>query len=131
MNSFNRHFSSMSDDLVSKYDKKKQKFKNIFPLIYDPKNLEQAWYEIKNNQNNIVNSYELNETICELELIWFKEISRKLELGTYNYHSARKVFLPKRGKPGKKALIISNPQDKVVQRAFLRVLQLVYEGVIH
>lgn len=119
---FNRSYSFTSFDLVSRYDGKTQKFRNVYPLIYDHKNLEQAWQEIKNSQNNghCNNDFKSN---------WFQEVSKKLESNTYSYHTARKVLIPKSKTSSKKALTISNLKDKVIQRAFLRILQPIYEGV--
>lgn len=131
VNSSSRYYSSIPQDLASRYNEKTRKFKNIFPLIYDPRNLEQAWYEIKSNQGHMTSRGGSNETFDGLELEWFKEVSKKLEFGTYNYRPARKVFIPKPGKSDKRALTLGSPRDKVIQRAFLRVLQQIYEGVIY
>jgi retron-type reverse transcriptase len=118
-----KYYSFTSLDLVKKYDKKTQKFKNLFPLIYNYKNLEQAWLEIKNNSINLTN-------MTILKLNWFKEVSKKLESSTYSYRMSRKVFIPKSEISNSRTLTIISPQDKVVQRAFLRVLQPIYEGVV-
>lgn len=128
--SSNRFYSFTSYDLASKYEEKTKKFKNIFPFIYDLNNLEQAWYEIKTNSSNIIKSESSNKTLRILKLDWFKEVSEKLELGTYSYRPLRKVFIPKLDKVGKRTLTMISPKDKVIQRAFLRVLQPIYEGVL-
>lgn len=122
INTLKMYCSSISQDLVLKYNENTQKFKNIFPLIYHSKNLEQAWYEIKNNYSNKVNR--------DLKLLWFKELSKILESNNYNYCLERKVLISNPGKLVKKILSIGSPRDKVVQRAFLRVLQPIYEGAV-
>ena len=69
------------------------------------------------------------ETLDGLELKWLEETSKKLLSGSYNYRAARRVYINKPGKSDKRPLTIDSPRDKIVQRAFLQVLQLIYEGV--
>ena len=69
------------------------------------------------------------ETLDGLELKWFEETSKKLLSGSYNYRSAKRVYINKPEKSSKRPLTIGSPRDKIVQRAFLRVLELIYEGV--
>ena len=66
------------------------------------------------------------ETLDGLELKWLEETSKKLLSGFYNYRPATRVYIDKPGKSGKRPLTIGSLRDKIVQRAFLRVFQLIY-----
>lgn len=124
-----RNFSSLPSDLKSKFNVKSQKYENIFPLISSVENLQQAWYEIKSKPGNMTPGGDGIETLDGLEVGWFKKVSDKLNSGTYMYKSTRKAFINKPGKSTKRQLTIGSPRDKVVQKAILRVLQQIYEGV--
>ena len=127
---FRRCFSSASFSLKAKYDKKSRKFKNIFPLIWSVENLQQAWFEIKSKQGNMTpDGDDKGEISDRLELDWFYKISKKLNSGEYKYKPARRILIDKPGKKNKRSLTISSPRDKLVQRAILRIMQPIYEGV--
>lgn len=111
------------------FNKKSRKFENIFPITCSIENLQEAWYEIKSKSGNMTPGGGRMETLNGLELKWFEETSKKLLSGSYNYRPARRIYIDKPGKSGKRPLTIGSPRDKIIQRAFLRVLQLIYEGV--
>ena len=114
--------------LVKKFDEKEKKFKNIFSLIYDKNNLIDAWHEIKNKSGNLTPG-GTKETLDRLPLGWFDDISGNLKHGTHKYAPSRQHAIPKPGKSGKRFLTIGSPRDKIIQQAFLRVLQQIYEGL--
>jgi retron-type reverse transcriptase len=93
-------------------------------------NLQQAWFEIKSKPGNLTPGGDLEgETLDGLKLDWFKEISEKLNSGEYKYKPVRRKLIDKPGKKNKRPLTIGSPRDKVVQRAILRIMQQIYEGV--
>jgi hypothetical protein len=65
-------------------------------------------------------------TLDELEFSWFEDLSLKLKTRKYAYKLTRCTVLDKRGK---KSLIITSFRDKVVQQAFFRIMQFIYEGI--
>lgn len=128
-----RKFSSVDNfhshnSLIQTFDEKTKKFKNIFPLIYDVSNLRDAWHEIKSKPGNLTSKGN-NKTLDGLPLVWFTNISDKLKHGTHKYAPSRKVGIPKPGKTETKYLTIGSPRDKVIQKAFLRILEQIYEGL--
>jgi retron-type reverse transcriptase len=54
----------------------------------------------------------------------------KLKTRTHTYGTARRVNIPKPGKPGQtRSLTITPPRDKIIQQAFKRILEVIYEGI--
>lgn len=95
---------------------------------YNKNNLIDAWHEIKNKLGNLIPG-ETKETLDGLPLKWFDDISDNLKRGTHRYAPSRQYGIPKPGKSGKKFLTIGSLRDKIIQRAFLRILQQIYEGL--
>lgn len=124
-----KFFSSMPYKLKFKLNKKTQKFKNIFSLISSVKNLQKSWYEIKNNFLNL-NSYgsENNKIWTNLELEWFKKLSKKLNSGFYKYKFTKQFSVEKWSKINKKVFIMGSFRDKIIEKSILWVLQQIYEG---
>lgn len=56
-------------------------------------------------------------------------LKKKLFVGSYKYKPAKKVFIPKLDMSNKCFLTIGSFQDKIIQQAFLQVLQQIFEGV--
>ena len=125
----NRYFSSVPSQLKKNFNKKSRKFENILAITCSIENLQKAWYEIKSEASNMTAGSDRMETLDDLELKWFEETSKKLLSGSYKYRPARQVYIDKPGKSCKRPLTIGSSRDKIVQRAFFRVLQLIYEGV--
>ena len=124
-----RSFSSVSHKLKDKFNVKTQKFENIFPLISSVENLQEAWHEIKSKPGNLTAGGDGTETLDGLELEWFEKTAEKLNSGSYKYRPAKQVSVEKPGKNDKRILTIGSPRDKIVQKAILRILQQIYEGV--
>jgi len=137
-NNFRRMFSTesikifdpISDFLKLKFNVHKKKYADVFSLICSFNNLFNAWSNIK--------SKSINVTLCsddkklffdKVDRDWFVSLRKKLFNGSHNYKPARKAFISKSNKSGKNHLIIGSFQDKVIQQAFLQVLQQIYEGV--
>lgn len=106
-----------------------KKVSNIFPFIASQNNLVSAWFEIKNNfslfaaKNRLINT----KILKNLFLDWFSKSSDNLLNNSYIYKRSRRVKIP-----GVNnyvcSLIIFSPFDKIIQKAFLRVLEVVFEG---
>ena len=120
---------SVFDELKNKLNKKTKKFENIFPLIYSMNNLFKAYYKIKSNPGNIIFMNDDKKFILNLmDNKWLKKTSKQLETGTYEFREARKVYTLK---ADAQPLIIRSPSDKIIQQAFLQILQPIFEGIFH
>jgi retron-type reverse transcriptase len=126
---FNRFFSIVSIQLKNRYNKKTRKFENIFPFISSVENLQEAWYETKNKPSDLTFGGDSVNTLYSLEPDWFIKTSDKLNSGFYKYRPVKHVFIDKPHKYRKRSVIISSFRDKIVQKAILRILQQIYEGV--
>jgi retron-type reverse transcriptase len=61
---------------------------------------------------------------------WFEDISKKLRSGVYKYKLAKKIYIPKGfDSQGSKPLNVGSPKDKIIQQAFRRVIEPIYEGI--
>lgn len=116
-----RYFSLNSHVLKLKFNKKTQKFENIFSLISSVENLQEVWHEIKSKSENLI--------LDDRNLEWFKKVSDKLKSGFYEYKQTRQVIVNKFNKDNKKPLTTCSPCDNLVQKAIFRILQQVYEGI--
>lgn len=126
---FCRFFSSVSYKLKLKFNKKTQKFENIFSLVSSVKNLQKAWYEIKSKSKNLIVKNIRIKILNSLKLEWFKKVSVKLNSGFYKYKSVRQILVNKLDKMSKRVIIVESFRDKIVQKAVLWILQQIYEGV--
>lgn len=109
---------------------KKGQFSKVYKLIASETNLIAAWLEIANIPG-IFTKKKLNSTnkpkiFAKLPLKWFKKTSELLALGKYNYKALRVVNVKKINKFRK--LILINPHDIIVRKAFQRVLNVAFEG---
>ena len=96
---------------------------------------------IVSNKNILILAYELiksipgnstpgasDTTLDKIDLNWFENASKKLLAGKYKFKPSRRVLIPKPDFPIKKrALTISSPRDKIIQKAILLVLEAIYE----
>lgn len=110
------------------------KFFNIFEFIASEKNIATAWFEIKSRFGMLTKSEDKTKTDDEFKtmesfpLKWLKEISELLVVEKYSYKPARILKISKKKKSKFRKFIITNLSDKIVQKAFQRVLNLVFEG---
>ena len=124
-----RCFSSISNKLKENFNRKTYKFKNLFSIICSIENLQEAWFEIKSKRNNIFFRENDVKILNNLSLDWFEKTSKNLLSGLYFYKRIKKVYVKKSNQNSKRLLIISSSYDKIIQKAILRILQHLYEGV--
>lgn len=114
-------------ELRNKKNEKSNIYYNIFEIIVSRRNLFEAWLVVKNKASKLVHESN-DETSKEFTEKWFNQVSEKLIKSVYNYKAMRQVAIPKM-KGGFKFFIMISLRDKVVQKAFLQVLQPIWEGV--
>lgn len=100
------------------------KFSKLYKLIVSEANLIAAWLE---TEKKLSLSNE-SKTSFKLPLKWFKKTSELLMLEKYNYKALRIVNIPKKRINNFQKLILMNPCDIIVRKAFYRVLNVVFEG---
>jgi hypothetical protein len=105
-----------------------QKVSQIFSFIVGENNLFAAWLEIKSNSGTLVSrSGFMNKVLDNLSMDLFSKASRDILNGSYYYKPARYVRTFK-AKMGCCPLIILSLLDKIIQKAFFRVLDIIFEG---
>nr|AAZ29199.1 maturase-like protein [Pellia epiphylla] len=133
--------------LRNRWKVKTVKYEDIFSLIASEDNLILAWNSIRKKPGSNLNRGQLPKldryrrqhgTAADLTLFeWFQNTSSKLKSGTYRYTPARRVYVPKPNsfkQPGlgetRPLLAVCNPRDRIIQQAFLNVLQPIFEGSV-
>lgn len=100
----------------------------LIGIISDPKTLITAYELIKSNQGNMTPGPDLQTTLDGISLKWVEETSQALQSGKFRFQPARRIRIPKPGKPNEtRPLGIANPREKVVQKAIQLVLESIFE----
>jgi group II intron reverse transcriptase/maturase len=70
------------------------------------------------------------ETLDRIDLAYFDRLSRDIKSGKFRFSPARRLMIPKPGKPGEyRPLGIASPRQKIVQKALQLVLTVIYEDI--
>jgi group II intron reverse transcriptase/maturase len=101
------------------------KFYKLLNILSDPFFLVACYEEIKGKKGNMTPGSD-NYTIDGLNWNWFVNTAESLRKGTFYFSPARRIEIPKtNGKT--RALGISSPRDKIVQKAMHAILEAIYE----
>lgn len=92
--------------------------KGLFKQAVSPIRLKKAWCQIKNS--NILSI--LNPS-------WFEQNSLMLVEGTFQYPMIKKInFIKLKRNSSRELLHIINPRIKIIERALLNSLEIIFEG---
>jgi group II intron reverse transcriptase/maturase len=106
-----------------------RRFHSLRDKLYRPDVLERAWELVKRNRGTYGVDKESIEQIEAAGVEAFLEgIARELKEGTYRATPVRRVHIPKRGRPGTRALSIPTVKDRVVQQACRLVIEPIFEA---
>jgi len=112
--------------VVKEVPKKKVEELSI-KTVSNMKNLAVAYELIKSNPGNMTPGVDY-KTLDELSLETLRRVKRTLRGGRYEFPPARRIEIPKPGKPGQtRPLTIASPRDKIVQKAILNVMDPHYD----
>lgn len=98
----------------------------IKKIIGNPIFLLHAYECIKSNPRNIIKGVS-SETLKGIDKNWFIKTSLLLKSGEYSFKLQRLVQIPKSGSIKTRPLTITDPRDKIIQKAFQIVLDYIYE----
>lgn len=105
--------------------------KGLFKRAVSAAKLKEAWHQLKNNPGMLTKGSR-NETIYNINNSFFENISQTLINGTFKYPAARRVNIPKTdGKTGTRSLSITNSRIKIIEKALLNHLEVIFEGSYH
>jgi group II intron reverse transcriptase/maturase len=103
-----------------------KRFHHLWDNMVSEKWLTQAWEEIRKNQGSQTPGID-RLTADDIDLERIRQLSRKLQEGTYRPKSVRRVYIPK--STGKlRPLGIPTIEDRLVQQALRMVLEPVFEA---
>lgn len=92
--------------------------KGFFKQAVSSNRLRKAWCQLKN-------SY----TFATPDLLWFEKKSQMLVNGTFDYQIIKKIKLTELKKDSaEKSLNIVNPKVKIIEKALLNCLEIIFEG---
>lgn len=91
------------------------------------KNLVVAYELIKSKPGNMTPGID-PKTLDGISLSFLKNTQTKLRNGKFQFPPARRISIPKPGKPEEtRPLTIASPRDKIVQKAILTIMENHYE----
>lgn len=91
------------------------------------KNLVTAYEQIKSNPGNMTKGAD-EVTLDGIDLDYLKNVQSKLKAGKYEFSPARRIQIPKPGKNETRPLTIASPREKIVQKAILQIMEILYEN---
>lgn len=105
----------------------KNEVKMTIKSIANLENLVVAYELIKSKPGNMTPGVD-SKTLDGLDLATLHRVQRILRAGKYEFPPARRIEIPKPGKPGQtRPLTIASPRDKIVQKAILNVMEPHYD----
>jgi RNA-directed DNA polymerase len=104
---------------------KKQRFTALLHHVYDIERLRSAYLAIKRDAAAGVDGETWRHYREDLESN-LQDLSDRLKRGAYRARPVRRVFIPKGG-GGERPLGVPVLEDKIVQRAVVEVLNVIYE----
>jgi RNA-directed DNA polymerase len=101
----------------------------LYDKVFDPRNLQEAWEQVKANAGapglSGMTVEQYGETIDER----LSEVSAKLRERRYEAKPIRRKWIPKTDGSGQqRPLGIPEVEDRIVQAAIVRVIEPIYEG---
>jgi RNA-directed DNA polymerase len=106
---------------------RKEKFTSLYHHVTDLENLRASWNEIDRAAAPGVDGVTKEEYGQNLEEN-LKGLKERLEQMKYRPKPVRRVYIPKAGSTKKRPLGIPSMEDKIVQKAVVRVLEEIYEA---
>jgi retron-type reverse transcriptase len=98
---------------------------NAYEIISDPNVLRQAYFHIKSKPGNMTPGTD-NSTLDGISPKYMEELLESIRSDRFQPSPTRRIYIPK--KNGKmRPLGIGSPRDKIVEQAFLFVLESVLE----
>ena len=106
---------------------RKEKFTSLYHHVTELENLRASWNEIERAAAPGIDGIRRDEYGQNLEEN-LKGLKERLERMSYRPKPVRRVYIPKAGSKKKRPLGIPSEEDKIVQKALVRVLEQIYEA---
>jgi len=111
---------------LDSYRDRNKLYNGIINILSDPYFLQGCYIRIKSKPGNMSRGIS-SETLDKINFNWFEKIAEELKKGSFNFQPARRVLIPKPGKPEKRPLGVGNPRDKIVQKGLEIILEAIFE----
>lgn len=109
----------------------KAEFYGLIGIISKPETLILSYELIKSKPGNMTPGTD-STTLDRVSLEWITSIAKELQAGKFTFQPARRVWIPKPGKPDQlRPLGVASPREKIVQKAIQLVLEAIYEPIFH
>ena len=115
-------------ETINKHKNKDGRYKNLLRIISDISTLQLAYSIIKRNPGSSSKGVN-NQTLDRMSLKYLSKISNKVKNGRFKFSPSRRVLVSKPGKDELRPLGITNPREKIVQKAIEMVLIAIYEDI--
>jgi RNA-directed DNA polymerase len=106
---------------------REEKFTSLYHHVTDLENLRASWEEIEKRAAPGVDGVTKDEYGANLEEN-LRGLQERLKQMSYRPKPVRRVYIPKAGSKKKRPLGIPCVEDKIVQKALVRVLEQIYEA---
>jgi hypothetical protein len=114
--------------MVEKCKNKDGRYGNLIQIIGSLSTLKLAYLIIKSNPG--ISAKGIDKTTLDgINPKILLNISRETLSGKFRFSSVRRVYIPKPGKSVLRPLEVSNPREKIVQKAIEMVLNAIFEGI--
>jgi hypothetical protein len=123
-----RFWTAWLTDTIRNCKNKDGRYENLIQVIGSIETLVLAYLSIKSNKGISSKGVE-KETLDGITEDYIKKISKEILEGSYKFSPVRMVEIPKPGKSELRPLGISNPRQKIVQKAIDMVFNLIFEEV--
>jgi len=115
-------------ELVKNSKNKDGRYGKLIQIIGSVETLALTYLSVKNNKGISSKGIE-NETLDGINKNYLHRVSRDVIDGSYKFSPVRLIEIPKPGKPELRPLGISNPRQKIVQKAIDMVFNVIFEEV--
>jgi retron-type reverse transcriptase len=105
----------------------KNKYSGLIDSIGNSSTLIAAYEVLKFKSGNNTAEAQKNKTLNEISKKWFEIVALKIQKGSFQFKSVRRIRNPKLYKSGLNPLIINDYKDKIVMQAMRMVLEQIYE----
>jgi RNA-directed DNA polymerase len=114
--------------MVEKCKEKDGRYGNLIKIIGSLSTLKLAYLMVKSNPR--ISAKGINDsTLDGISLHTLQKISQDTLSGNIKFSPVRQVYIPKAGKTDLRPLGVSNPREKIVQKAIEMVLTSIFEEI--
>jgi len=114
--------------MVEKCKNRDGRYGNLIQIIGSPPTIQLAYLMIKSNPGISAKGID-STTLDGLNLKSLQKMSQDVLSGKMKFSPVRRVYIPKPGKSVLRPLGVSNPREKIVQKAMEMVLTAIFEEV--